>query len=174
MSLRGGIFSAVLFSAALFSTSALAEIAYTTGSINVRTGPSAGYARVATLPAGADVDVGACSGGWCRISTGGIRGWVSARYLSFGSQPSYSSGSSVVIIGPGPDPFWGPGPFWGSPPYWRHRHHWGPRPFWGGPRFGGPGPVLPPRPVWGGPHWGGPHFGPGPAFPHGRPWGIGR
>jgi len=165
MSLRGGIFSAVLFSAALFSSSALAEIGYTTGSVNVRTGPSTAYARIATLPAGAEVDVGACSGSWCRISTGGIGGWVSANYLDIGSAPSYGS-SSVVILGPGP--------VWGPPPFWRHRHHWGPGPFWGGPRwrgpsFGGPGPVLPPRPVWGGPH-----FGPGPAFPHGRPWGIGR
>ncbi|PRD44474.1 ligand-binding protein SH3 [Phyllobacterium phragmitis] len=172
MNLRGGIFSAVLLSTVLFSVSpALAEDAFTTAALNVRTGPGVGYARVATLPPGAEVDMGVCRGGWCRVSTGRVSGWASARYLN--SAPGYSSGNRVVIVGPGP--------FWGPPPFWRHRrHHWGPgpvrrRPYWGAPSWTAPGPVLPP-PYWRGPRRGGPHFrGPGPVRPpHIRPWGPGR
>ncbi|PYE89286.1 SH3 domain-containing protein [Phyllobacterium leguminum] len=167
MKLRSGIFSAVLLSAALFSSAALAELAYTVGSLNVRTGPGPGYPRVATLPGGYAVDIRACSGAWCRVNAAGITGWTSARYLSVGSAPtpvapSYST--STVIIGGGDpfwddddDGFWSPGPGWGPPPYWHRHRPWGPGPFWGGPRW----PA--------GPRWGRPSFGgPGPAFP--PPW----
>lgn len=173
MKLRGGVFSSVLLSAVLFSSAAFAELAYTVRSLNVRTGPGAGYARVATLPGGYAVDIRTCSGAWCRINAAGITGWASARYLSVGSlpapAPSYST-STIIIGGGGGDPFWdddGPfddGPFWGGgpgwggpPPYWHRHRPWGGNPgFWGGPRW----PA--------GPHWGRQTFGgPGPARP---PW----
>ncbi|RCS24981.1 hypothetical protein DUT91_05940 [Phyllobacterium salinisoli] len=174
MNLRGGFFSTVLVSTVLFSpSSAQAEPAFANATVNVRTGPGAGYPRVATLPVGTEVDMGPCSGGWCRVSLPRAGGWASARYFSVGSAPGYSS-NTVVILGPDLDP----DPFWGPPPFWRHRHRpWGPGPalpppHWGAPSWTGPGPVLPP-PYWHGPR-GGPHFGPGPVVPHIRPWGIGR
>ncbi|WP_420960352.1 SH3 domain-containing protein [Brucella sp. IR073] len=181
MKFRGGAFSAVLLSAVLFSPAALAELAYTVTSLNVRAGPGAGYPLVATLPGGYAVDIRACSGSWCSVRAAGITGWTSARYLSVGGAPapapSYST--STVIIGGGVDPFWddddpffwGPPPAWGPPPYWHRHRPWG-GPFWGGPRwpagprwgrptYGGPGPVRPP---WQRPHWG----GGSPSSPTGR------
>ncbi|RWE30851.1 MAG: SH3 domain-containing protein, partial [Mesorhizobium sp.] len=70
--------------AAVFGTSAaaFAYSAHTTTSLNVRTGPGAGYAKVGTLPAGLRVDVAGCQPGWCRIHGGGASGWASSGYLS--------------------------------------------------------------------------------------------
>ncbi|MGN8023773.1 SH3 domain-containing protein [Phyllobacterium sp. 22229] len=69
--------STMIFSAG----SAFADAAYTTGNVNLRTGPATHYARVGTLAAGTRVNVLACQSNWCRIGRQGIRGWVSANYL---------------------------------------------------------------------------------------------
>ncbi|WP_367218901.1 SH3 domain-containing protein [Mesorhizobium sp.] len=66
---------------AAFPISASAATAYTTGTLNVRSGPGPGYARIATLPAGHRVTVIDCQGSWCAIRAAGIRGWASANYL---------------------------------------------------------------------------------------------
>nr|WP_292717471.1 SH3 domain-containing protein [Mesorhizobium sp.] len=59
---------------AAFPVSASAATAYTTGTLNVRSGPGPGYARIATLPAGHRVTVIDCQGSWCAIRAAGIRG----------------------------------------------------------------------------------------------------
>lgn len=84
---------AVLAGLSGFPASALADNAYTTGALNVRTGPSAGYPKIATLPAGLSVTVTSCQGSWCRIREGGIRGWVSSNYLN----RAYSNRPTVVL-----------------------------------------------------------------------------
>ncbi|CAN7642340.1 SH3 domain-containing protein [Phyllobacterium sp. LjRoot231] len=60
---------------------ALADVGYTTGSVNLRTGPGTGYTRVATLAAGTRVNILACQPNWCRVGNQGVRGWLSANYL---------------------------------------------------------------------------------------------
>jgi SH3-like domain-containing protein len=51
--------------------------------LNVRSGPSAGYPIVATIPPhGRGVRIiGGCDG-WCRVSYNGASGWVNGRYLA--------------------------------------------------------------------------------------------
>jgi uncharacterized protein YraI len=63
---------------------ALAYPAEATGSVNVRSGPSTGYAVLDTLHPGENVDIRRCRGGWCFVSHNGPDGWVSARYLGRG------------------------------------------------------------------------------------------
>ncbi|MHA6297441.1 SH3 domain-containing protein [Devosia sp. CAU 1758] len=54
-----------------------------TGTVNVRTGPGTGYAKVGTLPSGEVVDVKQCQGSWCFVDRdGGTDGWVSKNYLA--------------------------------------------------------------------------------------------
>ena len=63
--------------------SAAAAAGAATGSVNLRTGPGTGYARIATIPAGARVEVLRCAG-WCEVIHAGRRGWASARYIAWG------------------------------------------------------------------------------------------
>jgi uncharacterized protein YraI len=54
------------------------------GGVNLRTGPGTNYARIATIPAGAPVDVLRC-GRWCEVIYAGRRGWASASYIARGA-----------------------------------------------------------------------------------------
>jgi len=54
-----------------------------TGNVNLRTGPGTGYARIATIPAGARVEILRCPR-WCEVVHAGRRGWVSASYIARG------------------------------------------------------------------------------------------
>ena len=56
------------------------------GAVNLRTGPGTKYARVATIPAGAPVNVLRC-GRWCEVIYAGRRGWASAAYIARGATP---------------------------------------------------------------------------------------
>lgn len=57
-------------------------IATSAASLNVRSGPSASYAVVATLPRGAVVTLYGQSGGWWRVGlSGGKSGYCSASYI---------------------------------------------------------------------------------------------
>lgn len=69
--------------AAVLPTAALAAPAYTTGNVNLRTGPGTQFAKIATVPAGALVDAGPCTS-WCRVRFLGHSGWVSGSYITFG------------------------------------------------------------------------------------------
>ena len=147
------IFASVIAVPAL----AFAVPATVTANVNVRSGPGVNYGRLSALPAGIRVDAGPCSGGWCQINN---RGWVSARFVSFGGYargPVYpsnpypynpypsdyypSTSSTTLIIGGGG---WGPGYGWnrgwgpGRDPYWGRRMGHGGYPGWRpvpGPRY---------------------------------------
>ena len=76
--------AAVIFGSALVAPNiASAATAYTSGNLNMRTGPGTHYGRVLVIPAGAPVALSRCLRGrsWCKVSFAGYRGWVSGRYL---------------------------------------------------------------------------------------------
>jgi uncharacterized protein YraI len=65
--------------------SASAEYATTIGAVNLRAGAGAGFARLATIPAGEAVWVELCKPKWCRVVWRTLRGWASAAYLNIGT-----------------------------------------------------------------------------------------
>ena len=71
--------------------------------LNVRSGEGTGYPVVATMPAGATVDVSGCGDGWCYVRDYG--GFASASYLDVGdvvyrSRPTYVAPPVAVIVPP--------------------------------------------------------------------------
>ena len=62
----------------------------TTAGLNVRTGPSTSYAKIATLSYGQSVNVLSTSNGWSKINYNGSTGYVSSQYLQ-STKPSSSS-----------------------------------------------------------------------------------
>jgi hypothetical protein len=159
---------------ALSVTAAAAAPAVVRSDLNLRGGPGTQYAVVGSLPGGATVEVGGCSGSWCTVAYGGQQGYASRNYLDMG----VAGGVVVPVPGPsygyvdpdyydddydgyGPSYYGGYGPgvtlgfgYWGGRGY-DHRRY-------GGHRGGGPS------------HWG---RGRGDnqvgALPPGRP-GMGR
>lgn len=98
---------------------AVAETFLVTGSVNLRSGPGIGYARMATVPQGSMVYVHSCipSNSWCNVSYGNLSGWASGRYMvpvvgvapqvgsyyGVGSNtPAYFLSTGVVVAGSGP------------------------------------------------------------------------
>lgn len=75
---------------------------YTTGNVNMRTGPGVNYPRIAVIPRGADVTIRGCvrNHRWCDVAWRGWRGWVSARYLVW-------TRYRRPIYRPGYPPLWG-------------------------------------------------------------------
>jgi len=70
----------------LSAVAAHAAPASATSSVNVRTGPGTGYAKVGALSAGEVVDVKQCQGSWCFVDrNAGTDGWVSKNYLAAGN-----------------------------------------------------------------------------------------
>jgi uncharacterized protein YraI len=65
-----------------FSTAQAAPGA-ATGDVNMRTGPGTNYAKIATITAGASVEVLGCPS-WCQVQFAGRRGWVSSNYIVTG------------------------------------------------------------------------------------------
>ncbi len=78
------------------------------GSVNLRAGPGTNYARIATIPAGARVNVLRC-GRWCEVIYAGRKGWASAAYIARGAVPR---GGYVIL--PDPSLCHGPG-VWSNP-----------------------------------------------------------
>lgn len=72
--------SALLLSAG----AAMAAPATAETDLNVRSGPGPEYAVVGTIPGGATVDVGGCTGSWCQVSFSGGEGFASRSYLAMG------------------------------------------------------------------------------------------
>ena len=62
----------------------------TTAGLNVRTGPSTSYTKIATLSYGQSVNVLSTSNGWSKINYNGSTGYVSSQYLQ-STKPSSSS-----------------------------------------------------------------------------------
>ncbi|MEM7192697.1 MAG: SH3 domain-containing protein [Pseudomonadota bacterium] len=58
--------------------------ATTTTALNLRDGPGTSYARIATMPAGAAVEVKGCRGGWCGVIWRGEKGYASQQGLALG------------------------------------------------------------------------------------------
>src|SRR6185503_16513555 len=74
--------------ALLLSTgAALAVPATAQTDLNVRSGPGTNYPVVGSLQGGETVDVGSCTGSWCRVSFGGGSGFASRSYLAMGGAP---------------------------------------------------------------------------------------
>jgi uncharacterized protein YraI len=72
--------------------------------LNVRAGEGTGYPVIATMPAGATVNVTGCGDGWCFVHDYG--GYASAAYLEFGGSayvapPVYVAPPAAVVV-PGP------------------------------------------------------------------------
>ena len=85
--------------------------------LNVRSGEGTGYPVIATMPAGANVDVSGCGDGWCYVSD--YDGFASAAYLDI---------AGIAYTSPGPV-YAAPPPVAVLPaPVYRERHYWsGPR-----------------------------------------------
>lgn len=60
----------------------VASAAYTTGSVNLRSGPGVNYRVITTAPRGAYVRVQTCVPRWCRVVLRGRIGWMSAGYIA--------------------------------------------------------------------------------------------
>lgn len=67
-----------------------------TANLNMRSGPSTGYASVFVIPKGATVTMLEDKGDWKKVSYNGNTGWSSARYLS--------AASSAAPVNPPPAP----------------------------------------------------------------------
>lgn len=89
--LRRWLFAMVL----LVPLPALAQLANTIQSVNVRAGPDASLPIVTWLPANEPLRVVGCTEGWawCDIVAGRTRGWINAKYLS-----STARNRSVPIV----------------------------------------------------------------------------
>lgn len=123
MSLRSLTFAAGLLAGLVAPAIALA--AYTTGSVNVRTGPGTNYYVITTAPPGAWVGVHRCVANWCDVSVVGVRGWMSAAYIGDGPQPYYAPQPRYV-----PPPYaYRPAP--PPPVYYDPYTYRGPYPYYG-------------------------------------------
>ena len=57
-------------------------IYYTTGGVNLRSGPGTSYDKVATVSLGSEVQAAAKQDGWTFVSVDGKFGWINSDYLS--------------------------------------------------------------------------------------------
>ena len=87
-------------SADYIDTDAPLGIAYTTDSLNLRSGPGTKYDVIDVMPAGASLKItGSYSKGFYPVRYQGVKGWASADYLTTdagGSSGGGGSGSSIV------------------------------------------------------------------------------
>jgi uncharacterized protein YraI len=111
MSVRNAIAAGIFAATVAAPAVAFAAAAYTTGTVNMRSGPSTSYNRILTIPAGARINVNGCSS-WCSVSYRGYSGYVSASYVS----RAYA-GPPRQFRRP-PPPTYG----WSSRPWWDDRH----------------------------------------------------
>ena len=105
MTPRAFLAGGALAAAMVLPSVAAAVPGFTTGNVNVRTGPGTQYLAITTAPAGSGVDILGCMAGrsWCDIVLGNLRGWVSGRYVQEGGAvvqqyvvPRYVAPSPVV------------------------------------------------------------------------------
>lgn len=97
MRISAKIVSLIMGGAVVLGTAgaAFATPAVATGTVNVRSGPSAGYQRIDSLFRGERVDVRECRGSWCYVTQDGPDGWVAASYLQRGRVQQQSVKPSV-------------------------------------------------------------------------------
>lgn len=141
----------VLLLAVTWSGAAFAQsfFGWSTVNANLRAGPDIGYPRVATIPAGARLQIFGCLDGWswCDVQWGPNRGWISA-----GLVESDFGGSRVIVYDNGPRlgfPFvtFGFDLYWNS--HYRNRYWYRDRSRWHDyrppPRRGPPPGYRPPN-----------------------------
>ncbi len=107
MSIRIALLGSLLSLGLTFAATAAPGVAK--GSVNLRAGPGTNYVRIATIPAGARVNILRC-GRWCELVYAGRKGWASASYIARGSVPR---GGYYVIL-PDQSLCHGPG-VWSNP-----------------------------------------------------------
>jgi hypothetical protein len=128
MSLRSLAF--VVATAGAVAVPAIAEAAYTTGSVNMRYGPGVNYEVITTLPPGAYVAVNRCTAGWCLVNAAGTSGWVSASYVGGG-------GAYYPPPPPPPPPRYYYQPAYPAYPYrYSYPYRYGPGYYYSGPSYG--------------------------------------
>ncbi len=101
-------FAVVIAAAALavLAEGARADTAgVTVSSVNLRSGPSTGYAVVTVVPGGAHLTMLGCTAdsNWCSVSWGGVSGWVSAGYVqvTYQGQPRPVTAGTIAMVGLG-------------------------------------------------------------------------
>lgn len=125
MSVRNAVIAGTFVAALTAPAAALAATGYTTGDVNMRTGPSTRYHRILTIPEGSRIEIRGC-GSWCSVTYRGRTGYVSGNYVSRGSgyvSPPVFHGPSYVpaptFRGAPPPPPGG----WHRRPWWDSRHN---------------------------------------------------
>jgi hypothetical protein len=152
----------ILLSAAsalvLSASAAFAAPATAASDVHMRSGPGTNFDVIATIPGGAIVDAGNCSGGWCQVSFNGESGYTSGNYLDFAGGPAPSVG---VAVAPSPGYAYYDDPYYDD--YYDYGYGYGP----------GVGIYLGGHRGWHGGHgWnGGHHWNGGHAWNGGRPHG---
>ena len=86
--LKIGLAAALVFCAA----NAVADPIVVGTKLNLRSGPGAAFAVIATMPAGAKIDMRTCKGDWCQVTFGRKAGYASRELIEVGSD-SYASAS---------------------------------------------------------------------------------
>jgi uncharacterized protein YraI len=87
---------------------ALARVGTTTTDLGLRAAPSSNTELLLTMPAGAKVYVGACSGAWCKVSWKGYSGYAIKSGLAISAaagpriaaRPAYPPAGEIVPIYP--------------------------------------------------------------------------
>ncbi|MCG7508615.1 SH3 domain-containing protein [Mesorhizobium retamae] len=105
----------------VISAQAVAASGYTSGNVNVRSGPGTGYAKIGVLTAGTRVSLRGCQNNWCNVRGAGLVGWISASFLveDMARPPAVVIAPTIVVRPPHRPPHWH------KPP---HRPGWRPRP----------------------------------------------
>jgi uncharacterized protein YraI len=78
---RLSILPATALIAAFAASTAAAVPGVATGNVNMRTDATVNAPRIATIPAGAAVEVHGCPS-WCQVTYNGRTGWASSNYIS--------------------------------------------------------------------------------------------
>src|SRR4029450_171974 len=86
--MRSSISIALAFVALVLSAgAALARVVTTTTDLGLRAGPSSNTELLLTIPGSAKVNIGACSGSWCRVSWSGYTGYAIKSRLVISAAP---------------------------------------------------------------------------------------
>lgn len=109
---------------------AFAATAFTTTTVNMRSGPDTAYPPVGVLPPSQPVEVLGCIDGWvwCDVVWGGYRGWIAGAYLQ-AADGAYRTEfvPSAPRLGV-PIVHFRFGDYWDrhyrGRPFYRHRGHW--------------------------------------------------
>jgi uncharacterized protein YrrD len=79
------------FALVISAGAALARVGTTTTELGLRAGPSPNTELLLTMPAGAKVSVGSCSGSWCKVNWNGYSGYAVKSGLAISAAPRVSA-----------------------------------------------------------------------------------